>query len=57
MKVRGYLVDLSAVEDALLSCPELSAAACVVADLNRDRKPDIACIGAATQNLVLYTQK
>jgi len=41
----------------VLSEGEVSAAACTVADLNSDRKPDIACIGAATQNLVLYTQK
>lgn len=41
----------------ILSEGEVSAAACIVADLNRDRKPDIACIGSATQNLVLYTQK
>lgn len=35
----------------------VSAAACTVALLNGDNKPDIACIGAATQNLILYTQK
>lgn len=41
----------------ILSEGEVSAAACVAVDLNHDRKPDIACIGSATQNLVLYTQK
>jgi hypothetical protein len=41
----------------VLSEGEVSAAACAVADLNGDRKPDIACIGAATQNLILYTQQ
>jgi hypothetical protein len=41
----------------VLSEGAVSAAACTVADLNRDRKLDIACIGAATQNLILYTQK
>jgi len=41
----------------VLSEGDVSAAACAVADLNGDRKPDIACIGAATQNLILYTQQ
>ncbi|MBL8240407.1 MAG: VCBS repeat-containing protein [Bryobacterales bacterium] len=35
----------------------VAAAACTVADLNNDRRPDIACIGSATRNLMLYTQK
>lgn len=41
----------------VLSEGAVSAAACVAADLTGDRKADIACIGAATQNLILYTQK
>ncbi len=41
----------------VLSEGDVSAAACAVADLNGDRKLDIACIGAATQNLILYTQQ
>ena len=32
----------------------ISAAACVVADLNQDEKPDIACIGSMTANLKWY---
>jgi hypothetical protein len=32
----------------------MAAAACAVADLNGDRKPDIICIGSATQNLKWY---
>ncbi len=32
----------------------IAAAACAVADLNGDRKPDIACIGSATTNLKWY---
>lgn len=36
---------------------EVSAAACTIVDLNADRKPDIACIGSATQNLVVYWQR
>jgi hypothetical protein len=32
----------------------ISAAACAVADLNQDAKPDIACIGSATANLKWY---
>lgn len=32
----------------------IAAAACAVADLNGDRRIDIACIGAATANLKLY---
>ncbi|MBI2689413.1 MAG: VCBS repeat-containing protein [Acidobacteria bacterium] len=41
----------------VLSEGDVAAAACAVADLNGDRKLDIVCIGSATQNLVLYTQK
>jgi hypothetical protein len=40
-----------------LSRGELSAAACTVLDWNLDRKPDLACIGSATANLILFTQK
>jgi hypothetical protein len=36
---------------------EVAAAACTVADLNGDRKPDLACIASATQNLVVYWNK
>ncbi len=32
----------------------IAAAACAVADLNADRRPDIACIGQATANLKWY---
>jgi hypothetical protein len=32
----------------------IAAAACAVADLNGDRKPDVACIGSATMNLKWY---
>jgi len=32
----------------------IAAAGCAVADLNGDRRPDIACIGAATANLKWY---
>jgi hypothetical protein len=36
---------------------EVSAAGCAVADLERTGLPDIACIGSATHNLVLYRQR
>ncbi len=32
----------------------ISAAACAIADLNGDGKPDVACIGSATMNLKWY---
>ena len=32
----------------------MAGASCVIADLNGDRRPDIACIGAATANLKWY---
>jgi hypothetical protein len=32
----------------------ISAAACAIADLNGDGRPDIACIGSATANLKWY---
>jgi hypothetical protein len=32
----------------------IAAAACAIADLNGDGRPDIACIGAATANLKWY---
>lgn len=32
----------------------MAAAGCTVADLNRDRRPDIVCIGSATTNLKWY---
>lgn len=34
--------------------PSISAAACAIADLNGDGRPDIACIGSATANLKWY---
>lgn len=33
---------------------EMAAASCTVADLDGDRRPDVACIGAATANLKWY---
>ena len=33
---------------------DVSAASCTIADLDGDNYPDIACIGSATHNLVLY---
>src|SRR4051812_42577643 len=38
----------------LLDDGGMAAAGCAVADLNGDRKPDIACIGTATANLRWY---
>ncbi len=32
----------------------ITAASCAVADLNGDRRPDLACIGSATENLKWY---
>ena len=32
----------------------MAAAACAIADLNGDGRPDIACIGSATTNLKWY---
>jgi hypothetical protein len=32
----------------------MGAAACAIADLNGDGRPDIACIGSATANLKWY---
>jgi hypothetical protein len=32
----------------------IAAAACAIADLNGDGRPDVACIGSATQNLKWY---
>jgi hypothetical protein len=32
----------------------MAGAACAAVDLNRDRRPDLACIGAATTNLKWY---
>lgn len=40
----------------VLSEGKIAAAGCVIADFNSDRKPDIACIGSATTNLLLWTQ-
>ena len=38
----------------ILDDGSIAAAGCAVADLNGDRRPDIACIGAATTNLKWY---
>lgn len=38
----------------ILEQGEVSAASCAVADLDGDGRSDIACIGSATHNLVLY---
>lgn len=38
----------------VLDAGSMAAAACAVADLNMDRRPDIACIGSATANLKWY---
>ena len=35
----------------------ISAASCAIADLHGNRRPDIACIGSATHNLVLYQNR
>ncbi|HYW44364.1 MAG TPA: VCBS repeat-containing protein [Bryobacteraceae bacterium] len=35
----------------------MAAAACAVADLNQDGRPDIVCIGSATQNLKWYENR
>ena len=35
----------------------MAAASCVVADLNGDKRPDIACIGSSTANLRWYENK
>ena len=35
----------------------MGAAACAIADLNGDGRPDIACIGSATTNLKWYENK
>ncbi|HEY1213649.1 MAG TPA: VCBS repeat-containing protein [Bryobacteraceae bacterium] len=41
-------------ERQILEQGEVSAAGCVVAELHGKRAPDIACIGSATHNLILY---
>jgi len=38
----------------ILDAGEMAASSCVVADFNLDRRPDVACIGAATANLKWY---
>jgi hypothetical protein len=35
----------------------VSATSCAAADLNDDGKPEIACIGQATHNLVMWTSR
>ena len=37
-----------------VSIPTIAAAACAIADLNQDGRPDIACIGSSTANLKWY---
>lgn len=54
-----YLYSKSAAKDAawqksILDEGGMGAAACAVADLNGDGRPDIACIGSATANLKWY---
>jgi hypothetical protein len=59
---KGHRVLLYTAEDAagknwkrtLIDDGGIAAAACAAADLNKDRKPDLACIGAATTNLKWY---
>jgi len=41
-------------EKTILDDGGIAAAACVAADLNGDKRPDIACIGSATTNLKWY---
>lgn len=41
-------------ERQTLARKDLAAAACAVADLNGDRRPDISCIGSSTANLVWF---
>lgn len=38
----------------VLDAGDMAAAGCTIADLNGDRLPDVACIGAATANLKWY---
>ncbi len=40
-----------------LEGPTMRANACAVADLNGDRRPDLACIGGATANLTWYENR
>lgn len=59
---KGHQVYLFSAEDAAgsrwarqaLDDGGMGAAACAVADLNQDGRPDIACIGSATANLKWY---
>jgi hypothetical protein len=41
----------------LLDDGGMAANACVIADFNNDKRPDIACIGGATANLKLYENR
>jgi len=41
----------------ILDDGDMGAAACAIADLNGDGRPDIACIGSATTNLKWYENK
>ncbi|MGH7248352.1 MAG: FG-GAP repeat domain-containing protein, partial [Pseudomonadota bacterium] len=59
---RGHQVLIYSCQDkqakhwtrAALDDGGMSAAACAIADLNGDGRPDIACIGSATTNLKWY---
>lgn len=35
----------------------LATSSCVTADFNADRRPDLACIGGSTQNLIVFTNR
>jgi hypothetical protein len=49
-----YRYDGTAWKRQVLDEGGMGAAACAVADLNGDKKPDIVCIGSATANLKWY---
>ncbi|MBM3797702.1 MAG: VCBS repeat-containing protein [Acidobacteria bacterium] len=44
-------------EKSVLDNGGIAAAACAAADLNGDKRPDIACIGSATANLKWYENR
>jgi len=49
-----YKLDGKGWTRSTLDDGDIAAAACAVADLNGDGRPDIACIGSATHNLKWY---
>jgi len=58
---RGHGVNVYYTQDAAgaewsktVLDPDIAAAACAIADLNGDGRPDIACIGSATADLKWY---